>query len=335
MLDEETLPLLSGGKNLLAFSGGGDSTALFFLLLREDIPFDIAHVNYRTRPQSGAEAEYARTLAERYGKRCFICDAEPIGGNFEAQARRIRYDFFESLIAEHGYGRLLTAHQLDDRLEWLLMQLCKGAGLPEMLGMQPVSERGNYTLIRPLLACSRSQLRSWLDEEAITYFDDESNRDERHLRNRFRRAYAAPLLEAHGNGIRKSFRYLAEDAEILQPATALETDDAFLLLRPPATRTELMRTVDRWLKRRGYLMRQGEKERLMTEDALVIGRRYALSITPRCTLLTPAADAVMPKNFKEECRTLGIGPNVRPYLYADPASFATVKSQLLAWRYEA
>ena len=335
MLDEETLPLLSGGKNLLAFSGGGDSTALFFLLLREDIPFDIAHVNYRTRPQSGAEAEYARTLAARYGKRCFVHDAEPIGGNFEARARRIRYDFFESLIAEHGYEKLLTAHQLDDRLEWLLMQLCKGAGLPEMLGMRPVSGHENYMLLRPLLACSRSQLRSWLHEEGIAYFDDESNHDERHLRNRFRRAYAAPLLEAYGNGIRKSFRYLAEDAETLQPGALPETGDSVLLLRTPVKRLELMRTVDRWLKRRGYLMRQGEKKRVMKEDELVIGRRYALSVTPRCVLLAPAADAVMPKSFKEQCRTLGIGPHVRPYLYTDPASFATVKSQLLAWRHEA
>ena len=36
-------------KNLLAFSAGVDSTALFFLLLEQNIPFDIAIVNYNIR----------------------------------------------------------------------------------------------------------------------------------------------------------------------------------------------------------------------------------------------------------------------------------------------
>ena len=160
MLDAATLPLLRAGKNLLAFSAGIDSTALFFLLLREKIPFDIAHVNYHTRAQSSDEADYARTLAERYGKRCFVHDAAPIGSNFEAEARRVRYTFFESLIAEHGYDTLLTAHQLDDRLEWLFMQLCKGAGLPELLGMEATAKRGSYTLVRPLLGAGKPELRA-------------------------------------------------------------------------------------------------------------------------------------------------------------------------------
>ena len=63
MLSKETLPFLKDGKNLLAFSGGVDSTALFFLLLREKIPFDIAIVNYQTREQSSEEVAYAKEPA--------------------------------------------------------------------------------------------------------------------------------------------------------------------------------------------------------------------------------------------------------------------------------
>ena len=40
---------IKNSKNLLAFSGGVDSTALFFLLLKENISFDIAIVNYNVR----------------------------------------------------------------------------------------------------------------------------------------------------------------------------------------------------------------------------------------------------------------------------------------------
>ena len=46
---------IKNSKNLLAFSGGVDSSALFFLLLNHKIDFDIAIVNYNTREQSKDE----------------------------------------------------------------------------------------------------------------------------------------------------------------------------------------------------------------------------------------------------------------------------------------
>jgi len=328
MLDEGTLPVLNAGRNLLAFSGGVDSTALFHLLLRSRIPFDLAHVNYHTREQSDAEAAYARALAARHGKTCFILDAAPIGRNFEAEARRARYDFFTALIREHGYANLLTAHQLDDRLEWLLMQLCKGAGLPELLGMRALSERDGYRLVRPLLGVGKGDLKAWLDRENIPFFEDASNADMRHLRNRFRHRFAAPLLEAYGPGIARSFAYLSDDAEALQAQEgAIDAD--VLMLEGLQKRLPLMRSVDAWLKRHGYVLRRGEKKRIQDENDLVIGRQYALSITPVCTLLTPLETGTVPRAFRERCRVLGIGPKVRPYLFKHPATFEAVTARLL------
>ena len=54
---------IKNSKNLLAFSGGVDSSALFFLLLNHKIDFDIAIVNYNTRDQSKDEIAYALNLA--------------------------------------------------------------------------------------------------------------------------------------------------------------------------------------------------------------------------------------------------------------------------------
>jgi tRNA(Ile)-lysidine synthase len=71
LLHEATLEYLRHTKNLLAFSGGGDSTALFFLLFENKIPFDIVHVNYQTRAQSNEEEAYARTLATTHTKELF------------------------------------------------------------------------------------------------------------------------------------------------------------------------------------------------------------------------------------------------------------------------
>ncbi|WP_345986088.1 tRNA lysidine(34) synthetase TilS [Sulfurimonas sp. HSL-1656] len=315
---------------MLAFSAGIDSTALFYLLLHEKVPFDIAHVNYHTREQSDAEADHARALAAQYGKQCHVHDSGEISENFEAEARRIRYGFFDTLMEAHGYDVLLTAHQLDDRLEWLLMQLCKGAGLPELLGMAPVTDREGYRLVRPLLDTGKNDLRAWLDAHGYRYFEDASNRDPRHTRNRFRTQHAAPLLEQFQSGIRNSFAFLSRDAAALAPLPEAVIDSDFLMLTGSLERAALMRTVDRWLKRQGYLLRQGEKERILAEDNLVLGRRYALSITPRCAIVTPIAEGSMPKSFRESCRVLGIGAAVRPYLYAHPDHFTAVREKLAA-----
>ncbi len=328
MLDPAAAERLRGRKNLLAFSGGADSTALFHLLLDAGIGFDVAHVNYRTRPQSDAEASGAAELAKRHGKRFFLREAEPIEKNFEAQARRVRYAFFDEIAQTFGYETVLTAHQLDDRLEWLLMRLCKGAGLPEMLGMKTLEEREHYTLVRPLLGRTKAELKSWLLDRGHPWFEDESNGDERFGRNRIRRRFAAPLLEEWREGIGASFRFLERDAAALGGIGATEDFGELLYLETTGDRLQLMRAVDRWLKTRGYLMRKGDRERILHENEVVIGRRYALSVGDTFALLAPVEKTTAPKPFRERCRRLGIGPAVRPFLYRNPDLFNALLRRL-------
>ena len=134
----DNLPLLSHcskKKNLLAFSAGVDSSALFFLLLENNIPFDIALVNYGTRENSNKEEGHAQALAGKYHLTCHTIKAPKFTSHFEKNARDFRYSFFGELIEKYHYDILLTAHQLNDQLEWLLMRLTKGAGTSELIGM--------------------------------------------------------------------------------------------------------------------------------------------------------------------------------------------------------
>jgi tRNA(Ile)-lysidine synthase len=207
--------LLQDKKNLLAFSAGVDSTALLFLLLQNAIAFDVAIVDYGLREQSKEEVAYAQTLAKEHGFACHLLSAPKITRNFEANARTLRYDFFESLIKEHGYENLLAAHHLGDRFEWMLMQFCKGAGCYELSGMKAIEKREGYLLLRPLLHLDKTRLLKYLHERKIHYFEDESNKDEKYKRNEFRHNYASPLLEKYRSGIAKSFEYMDEDVNQL------------------------------------------------------------------------------------------------------------------------
>ncbi|MGL2856829.1 ATP-binding protein, partial [Helicobacter pylori] len=100
---------LREGQNLLGFSGGLDSTCLFHLLVGENIAFDIALVDYNTQKQRLEIIQHAQKLAKTHHKKCYIHYAPKIVHNFEMQARKIRYDFFETLIKEHSYKHLILA----------------------------------------------------------------------------------------------------------------------------------------------------------------------------------------------------------------------------------
>lgn len=325
MLLPATLEVLDHRRNLLAFSGGVDSSALFFLLLERNTPFDIAIVNYQTREQSQKEVAYAQKLAQQYGKKCFLLEVSLSETNFEAAARKQRYTFFESLITAHKYDNLITAHQLDDRLEWLLMQLSKGAGLYELLGSQPIETREDYRLVRPLLESSRADILTYLQKNSITYFEDESNLDPRYKRNFFRHNISGPLIEKYAQGIQKSFQYLNEDLQSVMEAkpTFIQIEDLFYFPMTNSRRSAIL-TVDKLLKAEGFLMRRGDREALKSADEHVVGRRYVVSFHHDYCFVTPYVTAEMSKPFKEQCRLLKIPQKMRPYLFLNNTVFEKV-----------
>ncbi len=328
MLDSKTLPLLRRGSNLLAFSSGGDSTALFHLLLDAEIDFDIIHVNYHTRIQSDEEAEYAQKLAQKYNKKIYLYYAPEITCNFEAKAREIRYDFFEKCIKTYHYDTLLTAHHLGDRLEWFLMQLSKGAGLYELMGMKNRETRDTYTLIRPLLHVNKDDLLSYLKEQNIIWFEDESNEDESYKRNYFRHHYSKPLLKEFSKQISKSFQYLDEDA-YLEEIEVLHVRELSYFTTLSNPRHNLFH-IDKILKKRGFIMRQGDKEILKSHNSHIVGRKYIVCIMDKYTFIAPYLQTTMTKTFKEQCRKLKIPEKLRAYLFSDSFAFERVLSILSA-----
>ncbi len=315
LLQESLKKKLQNGKNLLAFSAGVDSSALFFILLQEGVNFDIAIVDFCTRESSKLEVSYAIELANKHNKRCFTKRVRLDKVDFEQSARVARYSFFEQLIESHGYQNLITAHQLNDRLEWFLMQLTRGAGVVEMFGMHECEKRSNYSLIRPLLQHTKDDLLNYLKKEQIHYFEDESNLDESFRRNWIRHNVSQKLLEQDANGILRSFKLLGEDRESLLADEPLHGSlDGCLWIEPHDNLRSVVDIVDKYLKQNGVLLSYGERELLKSSDEVSISREFVVSFGKKITIVTPKSSAVMSHRFKEQCRVLGIGRLVRPWL---------------------
>lgn len=323
------LDLLKSGRSLLAFSGGVDSSALFHLLLDNDINFDIAHINYHTRLSSDAEAQSALSLAQTHNKCCYLhsCHLQP--ANFEHTARQERYTFFASVMKEHDYTYLLTAHQLNDRLEWMLMQLTRGAGLPEMLGLSSHDQKGEMTLLRPLLEWDRDSIEHYLQAHLIPHHIDQSNSDEKYTRNRFRHQFANPLMSNYSDAIRRSFRYLQEDCSTLIEKVDFTQVDEFYYAPTSSSQRSDVFAIDKLLKTLGFILNAHERHELITKKELIIGRQWAVIIDEKWVLIAPyICDTVLDKKFKEVCRVLKIHPKLRGFLAGNSLVFEKIKALL-------
>lgn len=321
---------LKNKKNLLAFSAGVDSTALFFILLNQNIPFDIAIVDYNVRVQSKLEVNYAKELASRYNKKCFTKEVKLPDSNFEKNARDIRYDFFKRLILEFSYDNLLTAHQLNDKLEWFLMQLSKGAGLVELIGLSEVEPRDKYTLVRPVLKYSKNKLLQYLQSNNIKYFTDESNFDHKYKRNYFRNNFTNQFLDEFNDGIKRSFNYLEKDIQSLEiQLIPLFKSNDLDIFKCNNDDNKNIRTIDKNLKKRGLLLSKKQRDEILRQKEIIISNKIAVSLFENLIWIAPLSTSVMEKSFKELCRINKIPKNIRPYLYSISEDIRKLRESLV------
>lgn len=303
-------------KNLLAFSAGIDSTALFFLLLKENIDFDIAIVNYNIRKESKEELQYAKNLALKYNKRIFYKEVHlESKSNFEKTARDIRYSFFKEIIKKYSYDTLITGHQLNDKLEWFLMQLSKGAGLVELIAFKEFEENELYTAYKPLLDISKDELENFLKENNIKYFIDKSNYDEKYKRNYFRHNFSDKFLYEYKEGIKNSFKYLENDITSLNISNKASYKIFQLEIYKNMNDENLnIRLIDLSLKKRGLLISQAQRNEIIRQKEITISNKVCISIENDFIWISPKSNEIMDKKFKEKCRLQRIPKNIRAYI---------------------
>jgi len=312
----DTLKLdIKTDKNLLAFSGGIDSTALFFIMLSQKIPFDIAIVDYQQRQQSKEEVIYATQLAHKYNKKCFISQYPSDLKFSEKDARDYRHNFFHNIMMDDGYKTLLTAHQLNDKLEWFLMQLTKGAGLTELIGMESFTHKSHYDIQKPLLHLSKKSLQKYLDNNSIKYFIDQSNYDEKYKRNYFRHNFSDELLDKFESGIDKSFIYLENDNRSLFNDIEVTKNKELSIYDFNGDTNIGLRIIDKELKQRGIIISNATRQEIVTKKSLVVSHKIAITITDNKIFIAPFISETMDKKFKERCRVAKIPVNIRAYIY--------------------
>lgn len=188
-------------KYLLACSFGPDSMALYALLLKANIDFDVAFINYHLREESDEEEKKIKAFSFLNSKNLYIKEAfynKEKDKNIEKWARDVRYNYFEELNKEHKYEAVLIAHNLDDLIETYIIQT-KRSNFVSYYGLKSIFYRGNTKYIRPLLKYRKLDLLTYNIRHFIPYLIDKSNFDNSYLRNDIRNNYVSKLTKAEVN----------------------------------------------------------------------------------------------------------------------------------------
>jgi tRNA(Ile)-lysidine synthase len=191
----------SGDRIGVAVSGGADSVALLRLLaeLRAQLGIQlfVLHFHHQLR---GADADEDELFVARLARELgfdFLADRADVasearrhGWNLEDAGRRLRYEFFASVVSSHSLNCVAVAHTLDDQAETVLAHLLRGTGLAGLAGIYPVVR----SIIRPLLDIGREELREYLLTLRQPWREDATNLDTSRTRARIRHKLL-PLLQ--------------------------------------------------------------------------------------------------------------------------------------------
>ena len=210
---------------------------------------------------------------------------------------------------------MILAHQFDDKFEWFLMQLGKGAGLKELFGMSELEKREHFWLVRPLLNLRKKELQNYLDERGLRYFVDETNLEGKLKRSFVRLNFSESFLNEYFSGVKKSFEFLEADRQNLLPNITKIDDEIFIIKND----SNVVRGVDMAAKELNVLLSKAQKDELSAnlakQTSVVLSGKIAVGYAGEFILVTPFCKAVMPKIFKEKARIFKLPAINRGYLF--------------------
>ncbi|MCU0460622.1 MAG: tRNA lysidine(34) synthetase TilS [Bacteroidales bacterium] len=195
---EENGLIRESDRILAAVSGGIDSMVMADLLLKSGYLSGVAHCNFGLRgKESDGDEEMVRKYASKHSIPFFSIRfntkeyARKKGISIEMAARELRYDWFDKIRTKYCYDRIAVAHNLNDNIETLLLNLIRGTGIAGLSGMKPSAG----FIIRPLLFATRLSIHEYCIENEIIYREDSTNTDTRFTRNKIRHKVLPAMKE--------------------------------------------------------------------------------------------------------------------------------------------
>jgi len=227
------------GKIAVAVSGGADSLALTLLLQElcavKKITLLAVTVDHKMRRNSSSEAQkLGKILAQKkISHEILAINPEKIPQkNIEAKLREARYELLCDFCKKNKIKFLFLGHHLGDVAENFFIRLFRGSGLDGLSSIAELSELKQIKLVRPLLDVTKDELKNFLHAKKVKWFEDETNQDEKFLRNKIRKFFESfPEKNLIQKRIKKAADEIAKMRDFFDELVALEAAE-IVELRP-------------------------------------------------------------------------------------------------------
>lgn len=199
----------------VALSGGADSVALLRAICVLGYRVVALHCNFALRgSESEGDEVFVRELCNTLGVELRVQRydtqryAEEHKLSIEMAARELRYAWFvRELDSCSSQAVVAIAHNSDDQIETLLLNLSMGTGIRGLSGMPYKRHDG---IVRPLMDCNREEVLEYLDSIGQAYREDSSNATLIYRRNIIRHRLI-PLFEELNPSFRKTTQRTIEN----------------------------------------------------------------------------------------------------------------------------
>lgn len=221
----------NGDKLIVAVSGGPDSMCLLTVLynlkskFKEKYNIDyslvVAHVNHMIREESEDEKIYVEenckglNIPFYYLKKDVVKLSKFEKMSEETYGRKIRYEFFNEVLEKENAQKIVTAHNANDDVETILLNLLRGCGLKGLTGI----EFEYKNIIRPLLTVEKKEIMEYNIFQNLNPCIDRTNFELICKRNKVRNVLIPELEKEYNTNIVKS---------ILRMKDILNEDENFL-----------------------------------------------------------------------------------------------------------
>lgn len=186
-----------GDKVILGVSGGPDSIAMLNILndIKNDknlhMNFDIivAHVNHMIREEAIDDQRFVENFCKKIGVSFYAksIDVQKIANNkkigTEEAGRNARYEFFDEILEKEYANKIAIAHNKNDKIETIIMNMLRGSGITGLKGIEPIK---NNKYIRPLIECERFEIEEYCAKNGIEPRIDRTNFENVYTRNKVR-----------------------------------------------------------------------------------------------------------------------------------------------------
>lgn len=190
----------SDERVVVGVSGGPDSMCLVNILFEFGYDIVVCHVNHGLRENANLDEQYVKDYCYSRGIPCYVKninlkDKDSLNGMSTEEAGRLaRYNFFNEIAIKERCSKIATAHNTNDNVETILLNMFRGTGINGIKGILPVY--GN--LIRPLIDCTRSEIEAYCEIKNLNPRHDESNDEDLYTRNKVR-LHIIPYVESNIN----------------------------------------------------------------------------------------------------------------------------------------